>query len=433
MKQRRGRNGRSIAGMVAIILGVQLVLAANAGAVQPGQDDEHKVTICHRTNSVTNPYVRITVDYSAADGATGKGNNDHTHHLGPVFDFAADPSVAYPTPRNGDQWGDIIPPYTYDNGSFAGLNWTEAGQAVWNAECGEPDTPDPEDPITTLTIEKMVSGDAAPATWSFPFTGLAGGFDLSDDAVSTDPQIIDPDTPYVITETDTAGATSTTVECEGADAAVVGASVTVEVAEGVDATCTFENVFDPVVAETGSITIVKDVVGDDAPDAWSFGFDGGSLGTFDLTETADTKTFDGLVAGEYVVSEDDHAVAGLTDIDCGDADVTELIQPEGAGGSVTIALLAGADVECTFTNTYPEVLGEVTTRTPTVTPTVTPVAPKTPEVVAQVQTPTLPATGAGSTATALAGLFLLALGGWLVLASNRLSARAESNAGGAVL
>lgn len=429
MDQLRGRNGRSIIGAVAIVLGLQLVLAANAGAVQPDQDGDHKVTICHRTNSVTNPYVRITVDYSAADGATGKGNNDHTHHLGPVFDFAADPAVAYPTPRNGDQWGDIIPPYTYDNGSFAGLNWTEAGQAVWDAECGQPDSEDPEDPITTLTVDKIVTGDAAPATWSFPFTGLAGGFELTDTVTSTDPQIIDADTPYVITETNAGGATTTTVSCDGADAVVDGASVTVEVAEGTDATCTFENTFVPVVAETGSITIVKEVVGDDAPDTWSFGFDGGSLGAFTLTETADTKTFDDLAAGEYVVSENDHDVAGLTDIDCGDADVTDVIQPQGAGGSVTIELLAGADVECTFTNTYPEVLGEIVTRTPTITP----VAPKTPDVVTQVQAPTLPATGTASTTTAMVGLALLLLGGWMVLAGNRLAGRTESNAGGTVL
>ena len=43
------------------------------GCREPGgqSGNEDNVTICHRTNSVSNPYVVITVDPSAVDGDLG--------------------------------------------------------------------------------------------------------------------------------------------------------------------------------------------------------------------------------------------------------------------------------------------------------------------------------------------------------------------------
>lgn len=52
-------------------------MAAPAAATPHDGGGEHKVTICHVTNSATNPYVVITVDVAAFDG---QGANDHTHH-----------------------------------------------------------------------------------------------------------------------------------------------------------------------------------------------------------------------------------------------------------------------------------------------------------------------------------------------------------------
>ena len=74
------------------------------------------VTLCHATNSVTNPYNMITVSY---DGVI----NGHIMHTGPVPSTSDD---AQAFKDAGIAWGDIIPDL---------LNWDPAGQAIFNNGC----------------------------------------------------------------------------------------------------------------------------------------------------------------------------------------------------------------------------------------------------------------------------------------------------------
>ena len=55
-----------------------LLMAGGVSSAQAARGDNEKITICHRTNSDRNPYVKITVSKKAADG---EGRNDHTHHV----------------------------------------------------------------------------------------------------------------------------------------------------------------------------------------------------------------------------------------------------------------------------------------------------------------------------------------------------------------
>lgn len=142
---RRRANPVTAAVIGGLVVAGTLVAVPAADAV-PGGTTE-KVRICHRTNSLTNPYVSIEVAQSSVDGAEGsdRGQGDHyVNHTGPIWT---------PTTTKRDDWGDIIPPIP---GVHDGLNWTEAGQAFWTAGChpanksdGEgdrvPDVTDPDD------------------------------------------------------------------------------------------------------------------------------------------------------------------------------------------------------------------------------------------------------------------------------------------------
>lgn len=70
-------------------------------------DGDHKIYICHKTSSETNPYVVLHIDESAADG---EGANDHTHHEGDIIPI---------DDRNGD--GEItVEDCTYEPGIGGG-------------------------------------------------------------------------------------------------------------------------------------------------------------------------------------------------------------------------------------------------------------------------------------------------------------------------
>ena len=97
-----------------------------------GGGTPQKVTLCHRTNSDHNPYVRITVSTNSVIKSSG-----HEGHNGPVY--AAGMKAAH------QKWGDIVPSFTYTSktggsASYGGKNWP-AGQAIFDAGCGSANPP----------------------------------------------------------------------------------------------------------------------------------------------------------------------------------------------------------------------------------------------------------------------------------------------------
>ena len=63
-----------------LVFGVSQAALATKPGSEPGAIDEHKVTICHATNSASNPYVVITIDI-AAWNTSGDVGHSPDHHV----------------------------------------------------------------------------------------------------------------------------------------------------------------------------------------------------------------------------------------------------------------------------------------------------------------------------------------------------------------
>lgn len=74
---------RKLITLVATVSLLTLSVTGSALATQPGSnpdlEDGHKITICHATNSETNPYVVITIDIAAWNDEGGQGHSPEHH------------------------------------------------------------------------------------------------------------------------------------------------------------------------------------------------------------------------------------------------------------------------------------------------------------------------------------------------------------------
>lgn len=140
----RIRAALSVVAVVAFAAGAFVFAGASANAAA------EKITICHRTNSDTNPYVEIS------PSANGVLNGHAAHHN--------EPFVWTPTLKaSGQKWGDIIPAFDDFPGlnltTVGGFDGTTTGQEILDNGCVVPnDVPPPPVEHGDLVVTKDIVG-----------------------------------------------------------------------------------------------------------------------------------------------------------------------------------------------------------------------------------------------------------------------------------
>lgn len=130
-------------------------------------------------------------------------------------------------------------------------------------------------------------------------------------------------------------------------------TVTITPPNTINDTSAGNNVASDTDVRAGSITIVKDAVPNSAQD-FAFSVTGARLSAFSLDDDADatlsnTRTFTGLAAGSYSVTETALTGWGLTGLTCTDPDGGTSVNV--ATRVATIDMDASEDITCTYTNT----------------------------------------------------------------------------------
>ena len=220
-----------------------------AQAAPPSGSD--KVEICHRTHSVKNPYVRITVAQRSVGNGNGKhGGNSHDQYSTVLFPSGKpnpnvfNPAVTY-SPAPEKKWGDIIA-FTDVSGNaltgnafqVRGLNNTGIGAQIFQgtgAYAGLCKTMTPRDYYEVQVIE----GGQSPSSvltemdefdadeFSTALTACNGTFATCNAGTLGSPTAAAPTTTAApattVAPATTAGATATTVRA-GATATTVAAT-----------------------------------------------------------------------------------------------------------------------------------------------------------------------------------------------------------------
>jgi hypothetical protein len=144
---------RTLLSLTLLATGLTFAVAARTETKVEARN-QNKVTICHRTAAVNNPYRRITVNESSIalrNQDSGHGSTAHNKWPQnpvsglPNLTSRPDPNVfnpdwetTYYSVATNKDWGDIIPP-TLDSGAsyshpqnIGALNYSDAGAAIYN-------------------------------------------------------------------------------------------------------------------------------------------------------------------------------------------------------------------------------------------------------------------------------------------------------------
>ncbi|MFZ2024984.1 MAG: SdrD B-like domain-containing protein [Microgenomates group bacterium] len=186
---------------------------------------EKKVTICHASDSQTNPYIEQKPNKSA-DVSGHDGHNGVIWYPG-IADHA---------------WGDIIPPFYYVGGQYLGQNWDTAGQAIWNNGCVIPPT------TGTLTVIKHVDNSGAG-------NKAAGDFSLSVTGANATPNVFTGQESGTTVTVDGSAAYSVTEGTYDHYDVSYSANCSGSITAGGSATCTVTNTYHPYCGDSFKDTI----------------------------------------------------------------------------------------------------------------------------------------------------------------------------------
>ena len=188
---------------------------------------------------------------------------------------------------------------------------------------------------TKIEVAKAILGPNR--FWPFTMTGVPP-FELSSGACKVFAGVA-PGT-YKIEEQESAGYDQSVTCSNGASG---GTTIDIEIASGERVTCTFVNAMRP------DLTIYKYIQGSYSETEWSF-VGTGEIGQFTISDALRSAKFEDLDPGEYTITE--QVPEGfMADVGCDDYAAST-----GEGG-VTLDLVAGRDVTCTFINRR---LGDIT-------------------------------------------------------------------------
>jgi hypothetical protein len=219
---------------------LMLGVTAAGGLIPPDESEEvEKVTICHRTNANSTPYI---INEPDANGDV----SGHADHTGPVWDETLKAQHI--------EWGDIIPPFTHSGGFFAGLNWDSEGQAIYENDCAPLEPPEQE--FGTLAVTKVVVAPTGEPAGPLP-TGFTVHVECDDLVTSVDVTFpasggagtpatisaIEAGSTCVVSESDTATfPAGTVVTYDPADANTTGVIVDANEDVAVGVTNTFASI-----------------------------------------------------------------------------------------------------------------------------------------------------------------------------------------------